>query len=107
RRGGFLGRGGGTIRHRVVTQGALAGTRITLSEQPVLLGRADNCPLVIGDDYAPNEHAQLSPHRPACILGDLGTPNSTYLDRSRVTTPVKVAEGTPIRIGKTVIELRA
>src|SRR5699024_3869281 len=29
RRGGFLGRGGGTIRHLVVTQGALAGTRIT------------------------------------------------------------------------------
>ena len=107
RRGGFLSRGGGTIRHLVVTQGALAGTRITLSEQPVLLGRADNCTLVIDDDYASNQHAKLSPHGPDWFLEDLGSTNGTYLDRSRVTTPVKVAEGTPIRIGKTVIELRA
>src|SRR5699024_10688618 len=107
RRGGFLGRGGGTIRHLVVTQGALAGTRITLSEQPVLLGRADNCTLVIDDDYASNQHAKLSPHGPDWFLEDLGSTNGTYLDRSRVTTPVKVAEGTPIRIGKTELELRA
>lgn len=105
--GGFLGRGPKAIRHLVVTQGALAGTRITLSEQPVLLGRADNCTLVIEDDYASNQHARLSPHGPDWFLEDLGSTNGTYLDRSRVTTPVKVAAGTPIRIGKTVIELRA
>lgn len=106
-RAGFLGRGTRGIRHLVVTQGALAGTRITLAEQPVLLGRADNCTLVIEDDYASNQHARLSPHGPDWFLEDLGSTNGTYLDRSRVTTPVKVAPGTPIRIGKTVIELRA
>ena len=84
-----------------------ARTRITLSEQPVLLGRADSCTLVIDDDYASNQHARLTPHGPDWFLEDLGSTNGTYLDRSRVTTPVKVEAGTPIRIGKTVIELRA
>ena len=37
---------------------------------------------------------------------DLGSTNGTYLDRTKVTTPVKVPISTPIRIGKTVIELR-
>lgn len=107
KKGGFLARGSKAIRYLVVTQGALAGTRITLSEQPVLLGRADSCTLVIDDDYASNQHARLSPHGPDWFLEDLGSTNGTYLDRSRVTTPVKVEAGTPIRIGKTVIELRA
>lgn len=106
RRVGAFGRGTKGIRHLVVTQGALAGTRITLSEQPVLLGRADSCTLVIDDDYASNQHARLSPHGPDWFLEDLGSTNGTYLDRAKVTTPVKVPAGTPIRIGKTVIELR-
>ena len=107
RKAGLFGRGSGAIRYLVVTQGALSGTRITLSEQPVLLGRADSCTLVIDDDYASNQHARLSPHGPDWFLEDLGSTNGTYLDRTRVTTPVKVDAGTPIRIGKTVIELRA
>ena len=106
RRSGVFTRGAKSIRHLVVTQGALAGTRITLTEQPVLLGRADSCTLVIDDDYASNQHARLSPHGPDWFLEDLGSTNGTYLERSRVTTPVKVAASTPIRIGKTVIELR-
>ena len=106
RGGGFLGRGPRGIRQLVVTHGALAGTRIALTDQPVLLGRADSCTLVIDDDYASNQHARLSPHGSDWFLEDLGSTNGTYLDRTRVTTPVKVAAGTPIRIGKTVIELR-
>ena len=35
-----------------------------------------------------------------------GSTNGTYLDRAKVTTAVRVPTNTPIRIGKTVIELR-
>ena len=37
---------------------------------------------------------------------DLGSTNGTYLDRAKVTTAVRVPLGTPVRVGKTVIELR-
>jgi len=36
----------------------------------------------------------------------MGSTNGTYLDRTKVTTPTPVPLGMPIRIGKTVLELR-
>ncbi len=40
------------------------------------------------------------------IVEDLGSTNGTYLDRQKVTQPTPVPAGVPIRIGKTVLELR-
>jgi len=90
----------------VVTQGSLAGTRITLGSQPVLMGRADDSTLVLTDDYASTRHARLSPRGGDWYVEDLGSTNGTYLDRAKVTTAVRVPLGTPVRVGKTVIELR-
>lgn len=96
----------GSARYLVVTHGALANSRITLGTQPVLLGRADDSTLVITDDYASERHARLSRRGDDWYLEDLGSTNGTYLDRSKVTTAIRVPINTPIRIGKTVIELR-
>jgi pSer/pThr/pTyr-binding forkhead associated (FHA) protein len=95
-----------SARYLVVTEGALAGTRITLGNQPVLIGRADDSTLVLTDDYASTRHARLSHHGADWYVEDLGSTNGTYLDRDKVTTAVRVPIGTPVRIGKTVIELR-
>lgn len=94
-------------KHLVVTQGALAGTRISLGAQPVLIGRADDSTLVLTDDYASTRHARISPRGSDWYVEDLGSTNGTYLDRAKVTTAVKVPLGTPVRVGKTVIELRS
>ncbi|MGW0038128.1 FHA domain-containing protein [Gordonia desulfuricans] len=96
----------GSARFLVVTHGALANTRITLGAQPVLIGRADDSTLVLTDDYASERHARLSSRGDDWYVEDLGSTNGTYLDRDKVTTAVKVPLNTPIRIGKTVIELR-
>lgn len=93
-------------RYLVVTEGALAGTRINLGTQPVLIGRADDSTLVLTDDYASTRHARLSPREGDWFVEDLGSTNGTYLDRSKVTTAVRVPIGTPVHVGKTVIELR-
>jgi pSer/pThr/pTyr-binding forkhead associated (FHA) protein len=95
-----------TPRQLVVTEGALAGTRIRLGVQPVLIGRADDSTLVLTDDYSSTRHARLSPRGSEWYVEDLGSTNGTYLDRAKVTTAVRVPMGTPVRIGKTVIELR-
>jgi pSer/pThr/pTyr-binding forkhead associated (FHA) protein len=94
------------VRQLVVTEGALAGTRITLGTQPVLIGRADDSTLVLTDDYASTRHARLSQRGTEWYVEDLGSTNGTYLDRAKVTTAVRVPMGTPVRVGKTVIELR-
>ncbi|MFC4606202.1 FHA domain-containing protein FhaB/FipA [Rhodococcus kronopolitis] len=93
-------------KNLIVTQGALAGTRITLGTQPVLIGRADDSTLVLTDDYASTRHARISPRGTDWYVEDLGSTNGTYLDRAKVTTAVRVPLGTPVRVGKTVIELR-
>lgn len=94
-------------RQLVVTAGALAGTRISLDGRPILMGRADDSTLVLDDDYASTRHARLGFSGGDWFLEDLGSTNGTYLDRARVSAPTRVPLGTPIRIGKTVIELRS
>jgi hypothetical protein len=90
----------------VVTQGALAGTTVSLSGAPVLIGRAPDSTLVLTDDYASTRHARVFPQEGDWFVEDLGSTNGTYLDRSKVTGPTQVPLGVPIRIGKTVLELR-
>ena len=102
-------RGGGRSgpRARIVTAGALAGTRIALDGRPIMLGRADDSTLVLDDDYASTRHARISQSGDDWYVEDLGSTNGTYLDRNKVSGPTRVPIGTPIRIGKTVIELRS
>jgi hypothetical protein len=93
-------------RRLVVTEGALAGTTINLGEAPVTLGRADDSTLVLTDDYASSRHARLVPGEGSWLVEDLGSTNGTYLGSTKVTRPTPVPLGQPIRIGKTVLELR-
>jgi hypothetical protein len=91
----------------VVTDGGLAGTRITLGEQPIMIGRANDSTLVLTDDYASTRHARLTSRDGDWYVEDLGSTNGTYLDRDKVGGPTLIPPGTPIRIGKTVLELRS
>ena len=93
-------------RQIVVTGGNLAGTTITLADQQITIGRAADATLVLTDDYASTRHARLFPQNGEWIVEDLGSTNGTYLDRQKVTQPMPVPIGVPIRIGKTVLELR-
>src|ERR1700760_1159221 len=105
RRGG-AGAAGGWPRVLVVTGGALKGTSLDLSQQQITLGRANDATLVLNDDYASSRHARIFPQDGQWIVEDLGSTNGTYLDRQKVTRPMPVPLGVPIRIGKTVLELR-
>jgi hypothetical protein len=98
--------GRGSPRILVVTAGALKGTSIDLAQQQITLGRANDATLVLNDDYASSRHARIFPQDGQWIVEDLGSTNGTYLDRQKVTRPLPVPVGVPIRIGKTVLELR-
>jgi len=98
--------GRSTPRLLVVTGGALKGTTLELAQQQITLGRANDATLVLNDDYASSRHARIFPQDGQWIVEDLGSTNGTYLDRQKVTRPTPVPLGVPIRIGKTVLELR-
>jgi pSer/pThr/pTyr-binding forkhead associated (FHA) protein len=100
------GRSRSSARELVVTGGNLAGTTITLADQQITIGRAGDATLVLTDDYASTRHARIYPQNGEWIVEDLGSTNGTYLDRQKVSAPTPVQVGMPIRIGKTVLELR-
>jgi hypothetical protein len=93
-------------RTLVVTAGPLTGTKITLGDQPILIGRADDSTLVLTDDFASSRHARLTNRGGQWYVEDLGSTNGTYLDQQRVQGPLLVSPGQPIRIGQTALELR-
>lgn len=99
-------RKGRAAHQLVVTGGQLAGTRLSLGETQITIGRAEDSTLVITDDYASARHARLVPRSGQWYLEDLGSTNGTYLDRTKVTSPTPVPIGVPIRIGRTSLELR-
>jgi pSer/pThr/pTyr-binding forkhead associated (FHA) protein len=98
--------GRGIPRLLLVTGGNLAGTTIHLTDQQITIGRAADATLVLTDDYASTRHARLFPQNGEWMVEDLGSTNGTFLDRTKVTGPTPVPLNVPVRIGKTVLELR-
>jgi len=91
----------------VITEGDRKGHTLRLDRREISIGRADNSDLVISDEYASTHHAKLVLVNNDWLLQDLNSTNGTYLDGSRIGTPAVVKLNTPMRIGKTVFELRA
>ncbi|PDP88416.1 FHA domain-containing protein [Glycomyces fuscus] len=90
----------------VVTQGSLKGTSVDLASQPILIGRAPDSTLVITDDYASGRHARVYSDNGRWFVEDLNSTNGTYLGQQKLNRPQPITVGQPIRIGKTVLELR-
>lgn len=90
----------------VITEGARAGTTLDLAGGEIVMGRSNDVTLPLGDDYSSGRHARLFSQNGQWFVEDLGSTNGTYLGRAKVSRPEPVPVGVPIRIGKTVIELR-
>jgi len=90
----------------VVTEGPNQGQVVSLALQPILMGRGSDAALRLDDDYVSTRHARIATNGEQWFVEDLGSTNGTYLGSQRVTTPTPIAAGTPVRLGKTVVELR-
>jgi hypothetical protein len=96
----------GAPRNLVIVSGAGEGTTVELGANPISIGRSPGNTLVLEDDYVSGRHARLYPHEGAWVVEDLGSTNGTYMDRARLTAPMVLPVGTPVRIGKSILELR-
>jgi len=93
-------------RSLTVTEGPNAGQVIPLDGRPLLIGRGPDAALRLDDDYVSTRHARIATNGEQWFVEDLGSTNGTYLGSQRVTSPVPIGVGTPVRVGKTVVELR-
>ncbi|HYO85847.1 MAG TPA: FHA domain-containing protein [Dermatophilaceae bacterium] len=90
----------------VVVEGSMKGTTVPLKESGVLLGRNPECTLVLDDEFASGRHARVYATGDGWQVEDLASTNGSFLDGQRLDRPRPLAEGTPLRIGTTVLELR-
>ncbi|WP_029089808.1 FHA domain-containing protein FhaB/FipA [Brevibacterium album] len=107
--GGYAAPSGG---HRpaptlVLTSGAQAGMSLMLGTGQLTIGRAEDCGLIIDDDYASSRHARVYPQAGSWVLEDTNSTNGTYVHGSRITGPVRLDPGSRFTIGSTTMELRA
>jgi pSer/pThr/pTyr-binding forkhead associated (FHA) protein len=91
----------------VITEGENAGKEIPLAGRELHIGRAVSSDLVITDEYASTQHAKLVLINDEWLVQDLNSTNGTFLGGVRVGIPAVVKLGVPVKVGKTVFELRA
>lgn len=95
-----------TVSRIVITSGPKAGLELPIGNEPLTIGRSSESGLVIRDDYTSSHHARLVLWGDQWMIQDLDSTNGTWHDGTRVTSPVPVKIGAPIKVGATTFELR-
>ena len=95
-----------TASRIVITSGPKAGLELPLGNEPLTIGRSSESGLVVRDDYTSSHHARLVLWGDQWMIQDLDSTNGTWHDGARVTAPVPVNLGAPIKVGATTFELR-
>jgi len=95
-----------SVARIVITSGPKAGLELPLGTEPLTIGRSSESGLVIRDDYTSSHHARLVLWGDQWMIQDLDSTNGTWHDGTRVTAPVPVTVGAPIKVGATTFELR-
>src|SRR4051794_6691822 len=85
----------------IYPRGPTMGSRYTLGDSIVILGRDDECQIRIEDDSASRRHASLQPEPDGYQVVDLGSTNGTFVNNVRVAH-YKLADGDYLRIGNCI-----
>ncbi|GAB79096.1 Forkhead associated (FHA) domain, binds pSer, pThr, pTyr [Austwickia chelonae] len=99
-------RRGRGLRSLVIVEGPLRGTTVPLRSSGVLLGRNPECTLVLDDDFSSGRHARIFEEAGHWYLEDLNSTNGTFVSGQRISQPIEMRDGSQLRIGTTVLELR-
>lgn len=87
-----------------VTHGPQSGVSLPLG-QPILIGRAADCQLLLDDDYVSTRHARITLGPAGYQLEDLGSTNGSFVNNARITTPTAIGPSDTVRIGRTLMVL--
>lgn len=75
--------------------------------EPLVLGRAGTCDLVIDDPHVSMRHARLDVAEGGVWLADLRSTNGTFVDGQRLMAPVWLTVPSEFRVGQTTVRLTA
>lgn len=89
-----------------IIEGPHAGLILQLGSDPIIMGRGTDATIRLDDDYVSTRHARFLPRGNKWFVEDMGSTNGTYIANQRLTTAVEIGIGVPVRLGKTIVELR-
>jgi diguanylate cyclase (GGDEF)-like protein len=82
----------------VVVAGAQLGHEAAIGELPLLIGRADDCGLVLADSSVSRRHCAVSRFASGYVVEDLGSTNGCFVNGEPVTRAA-LRDGDRLRIG--------
>jgi len=83
----------------VVYQGALAGKRWPVRGEPLTLGRAQDCDIVLPERQISRYHARIEQDEAGFIIRDLGSKNGTFVNGEAVRDqPYRLRDGDEIQL---------
>ena len=87
----------------VVLSENLFGQSFVLSETRNVIGRSGGCDIVIDDPLVSREHCVVEAEGEAYYLEDLGSKNTTVLNRKAISRRAALSYGDRIVVGATVL----
>jgi len=97
---GILGRRG----LLVVVSGKSLGKTLVLSKGEKIIGRRDDCDLVISDELLSRQHCKITTtENQEHFIEDLDSTNSTWLNSKQLNGRIQLHYGDRILIGRTIL----
>jgi len=81
----------------------VAGRRIEIGPEPVVVGRSRACDIVIDDPGVSRRHAEIRPSGEGFEIRDLGSTNGVYLNRAPIDRAAPLRHGDVLELGATEI----
>jgi hypothetical protein len=82
----------------MVREGASPRRQWPLQQAIVVIGRGDDCHVVINDRQASRHHARITQTEDGYVLEDLGSKNGTFLNGQSLAVPTVLKDGDEIGI---------
>jgi hypothetical protein len=82
----------------MVRQGSSPRHQWTLQGAAVVIGRGEDCHVIINDRQASRHHARITQTEDGYVLEDLGSKNGTFLNGQSLTVPTVLKDGDEIGI---------
>jgi hypothetical protein len=89
-----------------VISGPKQGEAISLTTEPLTIGRSSDSSIVIRDDYTSTHHARLEYRAGTWLLNDLGSTNGTFISGKKISEPTEIGVNVPFTVGSTTFEIR-
>ncbi len=89
----------------LVVSGDLYGKTYPIGTSPLVVGRRDDCSIVLKEGAVSGHHAQVRLDGDRVLLTDLGSKNGTRLDDVPISKETEIPVGTTFTIGATGLQL--